>query len=54
VAGITPVSSLCRSCWGPPTFNKALVKGFVVFAGSGLRRRRSQPVAGAAGDDPQV
>jgi hypothetical protein len=31
VAGITLVSSLCRSCRDPATFNKALVKGFVVF-----------------------
>jgi hypothetical protein len=28
VAGITPVSSLCRSCRAPATFNKAMVKGF--------------------------
>jgi hypothetical protein len=27
VAGITPVSSLCRSCQEPATFNKAWVKG---------------------------
>jgi hypothetical protein len=37
MAGITPVSSLYRSSEDPPTFNKALVKGFVVFAASGLR-----------------
>jgi hypothetical protein len=28
VAGITPVSSLCRSCRDPATFNKASVEGF--------------------------
>jgi hypothetical protein len=49
VASVTPVSSLCRSCRDPATFNKASVKGFVVFAGSGLRWRRSQMAAGAAG-----
>jgi hypothetical protein len=49
VVGITPISSLCRSYWDPATFNKALVKGFVVFAGSGLRWKRSQPAAGTAG-----
>jgi Synergist-CTERM protein sorting domain-containing protein len=37
VAGVTLVSSLGRSCRDPATFNKALVKGFVFFAGSGLR-----------------
>jgi hypothetical protein len=37
VAGVTPVFSLCRSCRDPATFNKASVKCFVVFAGSGLR-----------------
>jgi uncharacterized protein (TIGR03382 family) len=48
VAGVTPLSSLCRSCWDPATFNKAMVKGFVVFASLGLRWKRSQPAAGAA------
>jgi hypothetical protein len=47
VAGVTPVSSLCRSCRAPATFNKAMVKGFVVF---GLEPSvgRSQLAAGAA------
>jgi hypothetical protein len=49
VASVTPVSSLGRSCRAPATFNKAMVKGFVVFAGLGLRWTRSQTVAGAAG-----
>jgi hypothetical protein len=49
VAGVTPVSSLCRSCRDPATFDKASVKGFIVFAGLGLWWRRSQPAAGAAG-----
>jgi hypothetical protein len=49
MAGITPVSSLCRSCRDPATFDKAMVKGFVIFAGLGHRRRRSQPAAGVAG-----
>jgi hypothetical protein len=49
MAGVTPVSSLCRSCRDPATFNKAMVKGFVVFSGLGLWWRRSQPAAGAAG-----
>jgi hypothetical protein len=49
VAGVTPVSSLCCSCRDPVTFNKALVKGFIIFAGSGVRWRRSQPAAGVAG-----
>jgi hypothetical protein len=49
MAGVTPVSSLCHSCWDPVTFNKASVKGFVMFAGSGLWWRRSQPAAGTAG-----
>jgi hypothetical protein len=48
VAGVTPFSSLCRSCRAPATFNKAMVKGFVVFAGLNLRRGRSQLAAGAA------
>jgi hypothetical protein len=48
VAGVTPVSRLCRSCRAPATFNKAIVKGFVVFAGLGLRWRRSQPKPGSS------
>jgi hypothetical protein len=44
--GVTPVSSLCRSCRAAATFNKAMVKGFVVFAGSSLWWRRSKPAAG--------
>jgi hypothetical protein len=36
VAGVTLVPSLCRSCRDPATFNKASVKGFVIFAGSDL------------------
>jgi hypothetical protein len=35
--GVTPVSSLCRSCWDRTTFNKASVKGFIAFTRSGLR-----------------
>jgi hypothetical protein len=54
VAGVTPVSSLCRSCRDPATFHKALVKGFVVFASSGLWWRRSQPAAGAAGSSVEA
>jgi hypothetical protein len=49
VASVTPVSSFCRSCRDPTTINKASVKGFVIFAGSGLRWRRSQIAAGIAG-----
>jgi hypothetical protein len=49
MAGVTLVSSLYRSCRDPATFNKVMVKGFVVFSGLGLRWRRSQPAAGATG-----
>jgi hypothetical protein len=48
VGGVTLVSSLYRSCRDPATFNKALVKGYVIFSGSGLQRGRSWPVAGTA------
>jgi hypothetical protein len=54
VAGITPVSSLCRSYRAPATFNKAMVKGFVVFASLGLQWIRSQPAAGAATSSVEV
>jgi hypothetical protein len=54
VAGVTPVSSLCRSCRAPAGFNKARVKGFVVFAGLGLQWRRSRPAAGAAGSSVEA
>jgi hypothetical protein len=54
VAGVTPVSSFCRSCRDPVTFNKALVKGFIIFAGSSVRWRRSQPTAGVAGSSVEA
>jgi hypothetical protein len=41
-ADVTPVSSLCR-------LNKASVRGFVVFAGLGLRWRRSWTAVVATG-----
>jgi hypothetical protein len=50
MAGVTLVSSLCRSCRDPATFNKASVKGFVVFAGSGLRWLKPASLAGCRGD----
>jgi hypothetical protein len=54
VAGVTLVSSLCRSCRAPATFNKTMVKGFVVFAGLDPRWRRSQPAASAAGSSVEA
>jgi hypothetical protein len=49
MAGVTPVSSLCRSYRAPASFNKASVRGFIVLTGLGLRWRRSWLAAGAAG-----
>jgi hypothetical protein len=43
VAGITLVSSLCRSCQDPDIFNKASVKGFIIFAGSDLQWSKWPP-----------
>jgi hypothetical protein len=54
VACVTLVFSLCRSCRAPATFNKASVRDFVVFAGLGLRWRRSQPAAGVAGSSVEA
>jgi hypothetical protein len=54
VASITPVSSLCHSYRAPASFNRASVRGFVVFAGWGLRWRRSQPAAGVAGSSVEA
>jgi hypothetical protein len=54
MAGVTPVSSLCHSCWAPASFNKAMVRGFIVFAGLGLQWRRSWPAAGAAGSSVEA
>jgi hypothetical protein len=54
VVGVTLVSSLCRSCQAPATFNKAMVKGFVIFTSLGLQWIRSQPAAGAADSSVEV
>jgi hypothetical protein len=49
VAGVTPVSKLCHYCRAPATFNKVMVKGFVILTSLVLRWRRYQPAAGVAG-----
>jgi hypothetical protein len=49
VAGVTPVSSFCRSCRALASFNKAPVRDFVIIAGLSLQWRRSWSAAGAAG-----
>jgi hypothetical protein len=54
VAGVSLVSSLYHSCRTPTAFNKAMVKGFVIFTGLGLWWRRSQPAAGAIGSSVEA
>jgi hypothetical protein len=54
VAGVIAVSSLCRSCRAPASFNKAFIRDLVVIAGLGLRWRKSWPAAGAAGSSVEA
>jgi hypothetical protein len=50
VAGVTLVSSLCRSCQDPAISNKASIKGFIVFAGSDLQWSKSASLVGCRVD----